>query len=354
VTRRHLPIANTSPKHRKIGFCILDNASSNNAAVRALGRRLNFAGKERQLRCGPHIIHLTVMAMLYGQGSRTCELKELLAAYGDLDFENQPPNEVDKLFAEDGRNNMLVSALEDLQQSDENFHEDDIASVDNEDLSEAGDTQFPAIAAEVFSNTTFDSFERYRRDGPFGKLYNIGVFLRKSSRLKRALADAQQEFNPGCTPLAWVHNSPTRWSSDHAMAERALVLKRALNNQLFLDLEELWVNGGSIPSQRPEILNYKLTPSEWQVVTALQKVLRQFSIANRQLQRDPAVNQNRQIYSRFDEYFPIIEVLLDHLKTAVQGSIVEESPEFMRSNQPFHTVPIFEGMLVPTPAFGFY
>jgi hypothetical protein len=79
-----------------------------------------------------------------------------------------------------------------------------------------------------------------------------------------------------------------------------------------------------------------------------------FSIASSQLQGDPAVSHNRQTHGRFDEYFPIIEIRLDHLETAVQGSIVEESPEPMRSNQPFHTVPIFEGMLVPTPTLGFY
>jgi hypothetical protein len=47
--------------------------------------------------------------------------------------------------------------------------------------------------------------------------------------------------------------------------------------------------------------------------------LRQFAIASQQLQGDPAINYNLQILGRFDEYFLVVEFLLDHLETAVTG-----------------------------------
>jgi hypothetical protein len=72
------------------------------------------------------------------------------------------------------------------------------------------------------------------------------------------------------------------------MAARALQLRRALN-RLFIDVEEQWVDHGSVASQRPEILSLKLTSSEWQIVTALQHILKQFAIATDQLQCDPSI-----------------------------------------------------------------
>jgi hypothetical protein len=66
------------------------------------------------------------------------------------------------------------------------------------------------------------------------------------------------------------------------MTARALVLRRPLN-RFFSDIEERWVNEGSIPSQKPEILQYKPTPSEWQVVSLLQLILKQFDISCKQL-----------------------------------------------------------------------
>jgi hypothetical protein len=57
------------------------------------------------------------------------------------------------------------------------------------------------------------------------------------------------------------------------MAARALVLRRP-SNRFFSDIKERWVNKGSIPSQKPEILQYKTTPSEWQIVLLLQLILK--------------------------------------------------------------------------------
>jgi hypothetical protein len=123
-------------------------------------------------------------------------------------------------------------------------------------------TQVPAIATPIPTYITTTFLAKYTRDGPFGKLYAIGVLFRKSSQLKDAFYAAQRAINPGQPSLAWIHNVATRWSSDYAMAERALRLKRAFN-RLFIDIEEQWHDRGSVSSQRTEILSYKLIPSEW-------------------------------------------------------------------------------------------
>jgi hypothetical protein len=108
------------------------------------------------------------------------------------------------------------------------------------------------------------------------------------------------------------------------MAERALRSKRALN-RLFIDIEEQWHDRGSVVSQRPEILSYKLTPSEWQIVSALQQILKQFAIATDQLQGDRSTGlQNT---GHFDEFLPTIEMLLDRLETAVNGWTIDISLE---------------------------
>jgi hypothetical protein len=114
----------------------------------------------------------------------------------------------------------------------------------------------------------------------------------------------------------------TRWSSDYAMAARALVLRRPLN-RFFSIIEKRWVNNGFIPSQKPEILQYKLIPSEWQIILLLQLILKQFDIFNKQLQKDPFFRYNRATRGQFNEYYPIIKLFLDYLKNAIQGYIFD-------------------------------
>jgi hypothetical protein len=162
------------------------------------------------------------------------------------------------------------------------------------------------------------------------------VLLRKSSQLKEAFFAAQRAVCPGEPPLAWIHNVATRWSSDYAMAERALQLRRALS-RLFIDIEEQWHDRGSVASLRPEILSYKFTASEWPIISSLQLILKQFAIATDRLQGDPSTSS--QNTRRFDEYLPTVELLLDHLETAVSGWIIDTSLE--ATGESFERVKIF-------------
>jgi hypothetical protein len=174
--------------------------------------------------------------MIYGLGLKAVSIRELLGQYGDGDFnndENTNSGDSDAGDAGDADNNALFIAINGLSfESDFKDEDADSTADENEDY----DTQFLAIAAPISSRITITTLAKYRRDGPFSKLHTIGILLRKSSQLKSAFNDAQQEVNPAQPPLAWVHNVAIGWSSDYAMAERALRLKRALNG-LFIDIE---------------------------------------------------------------------------------------------------------------------
>jgi hypothetical protein len=140
-----------------------------------------------------------------------------LESHGDRDFEEAARNGENN----DDENESLFQALGQLR-SDSDFEDnedaDSVVSSEDEELLDV-DTQFPAIAATIPNRITAQSFNRFRRGGPFGKLHNIGVLLRKSSTLKHQVFDAQCQINPDQQSRAWIHNVAIRWSSDYAMAE---------------------------------------------------------------------------------------------------------------------------------------
>jgi hypothetical protein len=145
----------------------------------------------------------------------------------------------------------------------------------------------------------------------------------KSIQLKQQFWDAQFTLDPVASPTNWVHNVPTRWSSDQQMAERALKHREALD-VLFTKVRKQWEHTGSKESENPDLLQYQLTDQEWRVVAALQLVLKPFTIGNRQLQGNPATSHSRATTGRFDEYYPVIEVLLDHLERTLRHNLIEQ------------------------------
>jgi hypothetical protein len=114
--------------------------------------------------------------MLYGERSKGVQMKDLLT---DLDF---------AIINERKEATRLITANEFYNEKDFTDDEQDNENDENDDASTA-----PFLTPE--------SLDRYRKDGPFGKLYNIGVHLRQSNQLQQAFQDAQQPCN---TPLAWV------------------------------------------------------------------------------------------------------------------------------------------------------
>jgi hypothetical protein len=75
----------------------------------------------------------------------------------------------------------------------------------------------------------------------------------------------------------------------------------------------------------------------------LQRILKRFAIAIDQLQDDPSIGQHNT--GRFDEYFPMVKNLLDHLENAVNEWIINTFLE--ASDQGLRRVEIFENLLLP-------
>jgi hypothetical protein len=182
---------------------------------------------------------------------------------------------------------------------------------------------------------------KYRKFGPFGKLHNIGVALRTSSQLLEDFYEAQRQTAPTEPVLTWAQNVCTRWQSDEAMASRALLKCTALN-RMFALIEERWVSQGGKDQDKPAILKEKLSLEEWKVVAALQRILQPFRVASRQLQGE-GIAGKRSTSGGFDEYFPTVEMLLDHLELAVQGVMIEENED-----QIMEEVQLFNDMDVNT------
>lgn len=103
-------------------------------------------------------------------------------------------------------------------------------------------------------------------------------------------------------------------------------------------IEERWVSQGGKEKDKPAILKEKLSLEEWKVVAAVQKILQPFKVASRQLQGE-GIAGKRSTSGGFDEYFQVVEMLLDHLELAVQGVIIEENDD-----QTMKEVQLFDDM----------
>jgi hypothetical protein len=106
------------------------------------------------------------------------------------------------------------------------------------------------------------------------------------------------------------------------MMERALLLRPALNT-FFNDVQNRWESEGGAERARPAILQYRLSSYDWRVIEVLVKLLKPFAIASKQLQGN-GVPGERSTCGGFDEYFPVVEMLLDHLESAIEGTVYDE------------------------------
>ncbi|KAM5350163.1 hypothetical protein ACJ41O_006668 [Fusarium nematophilum] len=201
--------------------------------------------------------------MMYG--SKRDNFNELLAHWGDKDF-----------MTEEDEQRQLSEAINELA-TDDDFSEPSMDEVfELETVPEESQHQYPV--PEIINAEEVD---KYRKFGPFGKLHNIGIALRTNSQLLEDFYEAQRQTAPTEPVLTWVQNVCTRWQSDEAMASRAL-LKRAALNRMLCMIEERWGEG---------------------------------------------IAGKRSTSGGFDEYFQVVEMLLDHLELAVQGVIIEENDD---------------------------
>ena len=287
----------------KIGYFTLDNAANNDKAIETLATEFGFDGDERRIRCAPHFLNLAVKAMMYG--SKRDNFAELLTHWGDKDF-----------MTEEDEQRVLSDAVNELQDDDD----PSTTGVDLELETALEEGQDVCAVPNIINAATM---EKHRKFGSFGKLHNLGISFRTSSQSLEGFHEAQRQTNPDEPVLTWIQNVCTRWQSDEAMASRALLKRSALNRMLSI-VEERWVSQGGKEQDKPGILKERLSLEEWKIVAAIQKVLQPFKIASKQLQGE-GISGRRSTSGGFDEYFQVIEMLLDHLEQAVEGVIIEEN-----------------------------
>ncbi|KAH7461670.1 hypothetical protein FOMA001_g9234 [Fusarium oxysporum f. sp. matthiolae] len=234
---------------------------------------------------------------------------ELLAHWGDKDF-----------MTEEDEQRQLSDAINELG-TDDDFGTPSM----EEDLELETAPEQSQDQCQVPEIINAEKVDKYRKFGPFGKLHNIGIALRMNSQLLEDFYEAQRQTAPTEPVLAWVQNVCTRWQSDEAMASRALLKRSAVNRMLSI-IEERWVSQGGKEQDRPAILKENLSLEEWKVVATVQKILQPFKVASKQLQGE-GISGKRSTSGGFDEYFQVVEMLLDHLELAVQGVIIEENDD---------------------------
>jgi hypothetical protein len=249
-------IADLRPQKNRIGYFTLDNATNNDTAVNTLADRYSLNAHKRHIRCAFYFIRITIVAMLYNEESKEVQMKDLfddLNSATAANYENNYAKEVIRGLKSDNYSDAL-------NEDEHNKENDDITA---------------NVAGGALTYITAKSLNRYRKDGPFGKLHNIGLHFRQNSQLLQAFRNAQQ---PCKTLLTWIHNIAIRWSLDYAMATRALELRVPLT-RLFADIE------AQAPGGRwREFLGNKIEPQEWRVIMVLQRILKDFDVACKQLQ----------------------------------------------------------------------
>ncbi|KAM3537512.1 hypothetical protein ARSEF1564_009566 [Beauveria bassiana] len=287
----------------RVGYFTLDNAANNDTCMENIAFELGFCATERRIRCAAHILNLSVRAMLYG--SKGENLASIVSAEGD---DNEDEEEVDRAIDEALRGEMLNDEI--------GFELDALEPIE--------DCNSSHPAPEEITNATF---REYSLHGAPGMLHNIGLQLRASPQLYEQFLQSQRKESGKSSTLHWVFNNATRWDSDKRMMERALILRPALNTFF----------------NNPVVLEYRLSPYDWKVVEILVKLLEPFEVATKQLQGS-GMPGTRSTCGSFDEYFPVIEILLDHLESAIEGTVYEEIEDPGTKERKDIETAIFEGL----------
>ncbi len=252
----------------KLGYSTLDNEAKNGTTMECIGEHFKVDGVEYRdeymIRCAPHYMHLAVRATLYGDGTKRLSVDDLLTQPDDSDFS----------FNDEA----VITALQEAEDNDQDVNAEVLAMEKDEYYNTPLATPYP-----VPTILTADAVTTYSKRGPFGKLHNLGNAFSASSQLTETFAEAQRQIHPEYH-LNWVQNVTTRWQSDEAMAARAIKERESLN-RMFSIIQQRYQEERDKPGATdskvpvPEVLSYKLTPTEWLVVERIQKVLLPFKVA---------------------------------------------------------------------------
>ncbi|OWT43206.1 hypothetical protein VFPPC_18521 [Pochonia chlamydosporia 170] len=277
----------------KLGYFTLDNAANNNTCMEDLAFEHNVSPEERRIRCAPHIFNLCVRALLYG--SKRENFAAIVAADGDDqdEDEQQIDHAIDEVL--DGE----------MDNEDEKMQADAVIHPDEDFMS-----SHPA--PEEINATSFREYGQY---GAPGMLHNIGLQLRASPQLYEQFRQSQRKESGKESTLHWVFNNATRWDSDMRMMERALL--RPVLNTFFNDVQNRWETESASENTKPAVLQYRLSAG---------------------------IPGARSTCGSFDEYFPVFEILLDHLESAIEGTILEEVEDPVSKEKRDVEVAIFDGL----------
>ncbi|KAF9018888.1 hypothetical protein BDZ89DRAFT_914057, partial [Hymenopellis radicata] len=118
----------------------------------------------------------------------------------------------------------------------------------------------------------------------------------------------QEELAAQCTlaklqPLKMIRAVATRWNSVHPVLERALYLKPAIDRLVVLP------QFNKVPKRK--MSKFKLTPAEWEIIEQLEKLLKLFVLASKQLSKSkvPLIYQ----------VIPIFDKLVDELDAIIKN-----------------------------------
>jgi hypothetical protein len=181
-----------------------------------------------------------VRALLYNNGTKQVSLIQLRDAYENPDFLSSDDNK------DDGEEQQALNAHFDrLQTSNSVKDHGEFSDDDAKKNFELPDTQIPGTAAHIPTIIDHEFLENYRKKRAFWQAIQHRRAIPQKQPAKAGLFKGPKRDNPHQTPRAWVHNVATRWSSDFAIAERALKLQPAFS-KLFAKIHQAWVTEGSI------------------------------------------------------------------------------------------------------------
>jgi hypothetical protein len=159
----------------KVQYCMADNATANDRAIKILSSSLDIHPEYHRLRCGAHVINLVAKAVLYG-----------------TDIDALEPGE-----REEGL---------------------------------SGSRHIAAFEALVRSVPAEEALKTWRRKGPVDKLHNLVTHIQKTPKRRRFFemkqnvdADSDDDRIYGV-----IVNGGIRWNSSFDLIERAIKLRDAI------------------------------------------------------------------------------------------------------------------------------
>jgi hAT family C-terminal dimerisation region len=197
---------------KRIGYFMLDNATSNDTALTILRKKLRdmsipkfFSVSHRRLRCFGHIVNLVVKALLYGKDAEAFEIEDEI--------------------------------MERLEHEEQRLKE-------------------------------------WRKKGPLGKLHNIVVHIPQTPQTRDIFLRIQKLNDKEA--LMVIPDNATRWNSTYSMLERAIALKEAVDEFVSKRIIEEQKTPNQEHKRMRRIDKDLLSHDDWEELKHLMAILQPF------------------------------------------------------------------------------